>query len=669
MSKESVTMAMDFFDHQDVARKKTKHLVIYFVLAVFAIILAVYMTFAFIFLGGQPGGMLNIELFLFVTVSTVILVSCGSLYKIAMLRGGGEAIARMLGGRQLNTNTTTPLERKVLNIVEEMAIASGTPVPPVFMMDHEDGINAFAAGYNPSDAVIGVTRGCVEKLTREQLQGVIAHEFSHILNGDMRLNIRLIGVLHGILLIGLLGYFILRISGRAGRSMRRSKGGGAAVLGMLLLGLGLLVVGYVGVFFGRLIKAAVSRQREFLADASAVQFTRNPDGIGGALAVIGGHQTGSLLGAEKAEECSHMFFGSGLSSPFLGMLATHPPLAKRIARISPSFSGTYKAPDEAKLAEELAEIAGISGFMIGGGPPPLPGSSGAAMPPPLPTALALPVAQAIAVQPTEFVKSVGTLDAEHIEHAHMLVQSIPHEVRNAAHEPYGACALIYAMLINDEADARDRQFQQLQRNTDEHVQGEVARLLPMIEALGPQVRLPLIDICLPALREIADSQYREFRHNVQELVEADGVIDLFEFALQRVLFRHLARKFDDVPAPSIRYFSLIGVVDECSALLSALAYVGSDDDAEIKAAFAHGVVALDIKRDFHLLPPEHCGIETIGQVLDELQCIGFKQKRALLNACAATVAADGIITIEEAELIRAVADSLDCPLPPLIARV
>jgi hypothetical protein len=286
----------------------------------------------------------------------------------------------------------------------------------------------------------------------------------------------------------------------------------------------------------------------------------------------------------------------------------------------------------------------------------------------LPAAIVLPVAQAIAVQPTEFIRSVGTLDAEHIEHAHILVQSIPHEVRNAAHEPYGACALIYAMLINEEPEARDRQFQQLQKNTPDHVQQEVARLLPQIEELGPQVRLPLIDICLPALREIADSQYREFRHSVQVLVEADGVIDLFEFTLQRVLFRHLERKFDNVPPPSTKYFSLVGVANECSALLSALAYVGSDDDDEIRTAFAHGVAALEIKRDFRLLPQEHCGIEMLGQVLDKLQCVGFKQKRALLNACAATVAADGIITIAEAELIRAIADSLDCPLPPHIAR-
>ena len=341
---------MNFFEHQEAARKKTSLLVFYFVLAVAAIVAAVYLAVLAAFLFAEkdrPGGLdvsllWQPELFLLVAVATLALVGGGSVYRIAALSGGGHTVAELLDGRPIDPNTTDPDERRVLNVVEEMAIASGTPVPPVYLLEDEEGINAFAAGYTPSDAVIGVTRGCVQSLTRDELQGVIAHEFSHILNGDMRLNIRLMGVLYGILMISITGWFLFRITG--GGSSRRDDGDKKEGNNPLpLLGLALYVIGYVGVFFARLIKAAVSRQREYLADASAVQFTRNPPGIAGALKKIGASADGSRVRDAEAEEVSHMFFGEALGLAASNLMATHPPLADRIRRIDPSFDGDFSA--------------------------------------------------------------------------------------------------------------------------------------------------------------------------------------------------------------------------------------------------------------------------------------------------------------------------------------
>lgn len=281
---------MDFFEQQDQARAKTGTLVLYFLMAVVCIIVAIFALFSAVFMQTEEYRTLawSIELAFMTTTGTVIVVALASLGRIASLSSGGSAVAEALGGKLISPNTGDPFERRIRNVVEEMAIASGTPVPPVYLME-EEGINAFAAGFAPRDAVIGITRGCATKLTRDQLQGVVAHEFSHVLNGDMRINIRLTGVLFGIVFLARIGEIMLH-AGRGSRYRRRSKdeGGGAFVL----LGIGLVVIGLIGGFFGSLIRAAVSRQREFLADAAAVQFTRNPDGIAGALKRIGGFSSG-----------------------------------------------------------------------------------------------------------------------------------------------------------------------------------------------------------------------------------------------------------------------------------------------------------------------------------------------------------------------------------------
>ncbi|MGC2166174.1 MAG: M48 family metallopeptidase, partial [Gallionella sp.] len=356
---------MNFFEAQARAKRQTGWLLLLFALAVAGlVVLTNLLVMAVIFFNRDIGSYTQLTfwqrfdwgLFGIVSIASIAVILLGSTYKMLSLKGGGSVVAELLGGRLVPHNTDDPALRRLINVIEEMAIASGTPPPPVYLLD-DMGINAFAAGLTPYNAVIGVTRGAITYLSRDELQGVIAHEFSHIFNGDMRMNIHLMGVLHGILLIGLAGYYLLRVTRFTTSS--RSRGGGNAVIIVLVLGVGLLVIGYVGFFFGQWIKATVSRQREFLADASAVQFTRNRHGIAGALIKIGGATWGSRLESPSARQYCHAYFSDGVGGFLDGLFATHPPLEHRIKRIDPRWDGKFVAPkvEEVAAARDPADIA------------------------------------------------------------------------------------------------------------------------------------------------------------------------------------------------------------------------------------------------------------------------------------------------------------------------
>ena len=416
---------MDFFQDQETARRKTGLLIAYFLAAVVLIILLSYaiVAGAFLLAGRHDGPRLHSAadlwdpgLFAAVSLGTLALIGGGSLYRVASLAGGGHNVAEMMGGRPLASQTTDPDERKILNVVEEMAIAAGTPVPPVYLLEQEDGINAFAAGYAPGDAVIGVTRGCIQDLTRDELQGVIAHEFSHILNGDMRLNIRLIGALYGILLISMTGWIIFRSTAYGNQYERRRDDDRRGANPWPLVGLALYVLGYIGVFFGNLIKAAVSRQREFLADASAVQFTRNPDGIAGALKKIGALSEGSRVRNPEAQEASHLFFGDAVGH-LLGIFATHPPLVERIRRIDPSFDGDF--------SRIRVGIAGV--------PRPEADPPSTTLRPP-----SRPGREVIGFSPSRMVDRIGTVEPRQLAYASAVLGSLPDPLKALAYEPFGA---------------------------------------------------------------------------------------------------------------------------------------------------------------------------------------------------------------------------------------
>jgi Zn-dependent protease with chaperone function len=655
-------MPMNFFEAQDAARRKTKVLVVMFFAAVAAIVTCIYFLLVLI-LGGEVAW--NTKLFLWASLGTLAVVAVGSTYKASQLASGGEVLAQLLGGRLISSDTRDADERRLLNVVEEMAIASGVPVPPVYLMEKESGINAFAAGFSPTDAVVGVTRGTMTALSRDELQGVIAHEFSHILNGDMRLNIRLMGVLHGILLIGILGQWMVRSARYAPRSSDTRASG--AILAAILIGLMLMVIGYVGVFFGKLIKSAASRQREYLADASAVQFTRNPSGIAGVLKKIGGLTMGSTLASPNAEQASHMFIADALPRFWLGALATHPPLEDRIRRIEPRWDGRFvrveppakKAPRrrEKEEKEDLEKILGpemtavlAGGVVAGGGAAPARGAQ---------------AQRATAMRSKEILDRVGAPGREHLQYAAQLKAAIPEAVTRAAHEPFGARAVVYAMLLDREKKPRRLQLERLERHADKTVYQETLKLAPEVETLPDETRLPLVDIAIPALSRLSPAQYEAFRKNVRHLVEADEQIDIFEFMLQCVLLRHLEPRFAKKRKPPVvQYYAMKPLASSCARLLSSLAYAGHDEAGRAARAFELGAARVNLSA--RILPTGEAGLDAVGEAMDVLTKASPQIKRRVLDACIVTTAADGLATIHEAELLRAVADGLDCPVPPFL---
>ena len=343
-----------FLQYQEQARKRTKWLVLLYALCLCCIVAVFYfIPVGTMWWAATNGGryvspaeanaiLWQPQILLWVVGIVGTIVGVASLGKTVQLSAGGAKVAESLGGRRVLPNTRDRAERRLLNVVEEMAIASRIAIPAVYVLDKEPGINAFAAGYSPSDASVTVTAGALEHFNREELQAVVGHEFSHILNGDMRLNIRLIATIFGIICIAVLGRIVARVGWEVLRTTRprRSKDDNSGVaigLGIAAIGLAVWLIGSVGVFFGRLLQATISRQREWLADASSVQFTRNPHGMAAALKVIGASANHGLVQNPKAAEISHMFFASG----FAGLFATHPPLEARIARYDPDFRGDY----------------------------------------------------------------------------------------------------------------------------------------------------------------------------------------------------------------------------------------------------------------------------------------------------------------------------------------
>jgi Zn-dependent protease with chaperone function len=661
---------MNFFEHQEAARRRTSLLVGYYALAVLAIIVALYTVVVMLFQEASSAAgpeaapaLWNPVLFGWVALGVGGMILIGTLYKIATLRGGGEAVAVMLGGRPVQPNTTDVRERRLLNVVEEMAVASGTPIPRVFLLDGESGINAFAAGFTPSDAVIGVTRGTIETLTRDELQGVIAHEFSHIFNGDMRLNIRLIGILHGILMLALAGYWIFRFTAHSSsgsrQSSRKEKGNGA--IAIVMLGLAMWIIGYIGVFFANLIKSAISRQREFLADASAVQFTRNPLGIGGALKKIGSAAAGSRLAAPKAQEASHLYFANGIRESFLGLLATHPPLAERIQRIDPQFSGDFAAAMQSPSPEPHAD-AGISRLAASAPaapplhPPPSP------LPPPLP-----PRPAEFAVRPAAMVDRIGTLQPEHLAYATELLAALPQPLRDACREWQSAKAVIYGLLLSPRPDVLAGQRDRLAAAAAPAVYREVERLAPILATARPEMRLPLADMALAALRQLPAGHYAAFRETVFALAAADSEISLFEYAVLRMLVRRLDPVFGVARRPVARHTSLEAILPESGVLLSGLAWFGHDKPDEAARAFALGLRELGAEGRLELKPRGAATLKDLDQALDRLAEASPALHQKLLAASTACVSADGRVTVDEAEALRAVADSFGCPMPPLLA--
>ncbi|MCA9284197.1 MAG: M48 family metallopeptidase [Phycisphaerales bacterium] len=649
---------MDFFRSQEVARRKTGRLIVLFVAAVMVIIVLAYVVVAGVLIaaGAYHGNGRSTDwtdlsdplLLVAIGAGTLLLVGGGSFFKLIQLRnGGGAAVAEGVGGRLVNTSTTDFVERRLLNVVEEMAIASGTPVPPVYLLDEESGINAFAAGFSPAEAVVGVTRGGAERLSRDELQGVIAHEFSHILNGDMRLNIRLIGILHGILVIGLLGQILLRAGVYGGGGSRRSsRNKGSATAVILGIGAGLAVVGFAGTFFGNWIKAAVSRQREFLADASAVQFTRNPSGIAGALKKIGGFVGHARIANPNAAQASHMFFGRALTTGLSAIFSTHPPVEDRIRRIDPSWDGRFVESRPVRHGD-AAEKIDLSRSATAGHPP----GRGVEM-----------VLGAAAVE--SLVRRIGNPAPVHVEYAKELLAAIPPALASAAREPFGSQAVVVGLLTSDDAEVRAAQGACLLRLGEPGVREEWERLLPTVRSLEGRLRLPVLEAAIPALGAMSPTQYERFRALVVEFCRADKRLDLFEWCLQRIVLGGLDLKFGRAPRRAVHYYALARLGPECEQLLSVLARVGTRSPEDARRAFASAADVLGAELSF--LPADQCELRRLDEAVGRLARTAPRLKRELVRACETCIAADRRITAEEAELLRAVVVVLGCPMPPVL---
>lgn len=612
---------MNFFEHQEKARTSTFRLLILFGLGVFALIFSIdgilllglaYSESQNNLAGANWVGILQTYFPALALVAAFIgfVIGSASLYRLSQLSsGGGASVAESLGGTLLQHDTHDPVGKKVLNVVEEMAIASGVPVPPVYLMD-EDGINAFAAGWSPDDAVIGVTRGCVKALTRDELQGVIAHEFSHILNGDMKINIRLMGILYGIFFLSILGEILIRSISYSSNSSNEKKNDGKGAI--FMIGLVLFILGWVGWFFGRLIQAAVSRQREFLADASAVQFTRNPDGISGALRKIAGWDQGSIIRNPNAPEASHLFFGNGISG-FSALFATHPALEERIRRIEgvhfqppedvTEESSTEPTEEIAFSAAQLSNLAGTMRMPAKKSPPPIP----------------------------------------------ILVS-----IENQCHDPAGALAVLYSMLLPLDNPARTKARDQLISKLDPAIAQALFEVEPLVLQTNRLQSFNLLSKALPSLKMLGKEQSMEALKICQALISADGKIDFFEFCIWRLAKTGL-EKFRQVKGPRAALGIAASTIFTFFAKLSdapAPAY-----QKAIKAAGIHGLLDnLETKPD---------DFKMLDKVFDFLAQANSEIKHKLLEGCVAAILHDGKITQDEGVLLRAFCLSMEIPLPPL----
>jgi Zn-dependent protease with chaperone function len=634
---------VNFFDAQDRARRATRWLVIVYAISTLLIVIGVTtIVGAALFTMSQNGAPPQPAVLVAVAILAALFIFGSSLYKTSRLSSGGGQVALDMGGTLISPDVRDPQRRQLRNVVEEMAIASGVPVPEIYVLEEESGINAFAAGFSSGDAAIAVTRGTLDLLNRDELQGVIAHEFSHVLNGDMRLNIRMMGVLFGIMVLGLIGRFILRASYHSGLgSSRRNKS--APVI--MMIGLGLAILGWVGVFFARVVKSAVSRQREYLADASAVQFTRQSDGIANALKKIGGYTRHSYIREADPEEISHMLFANG-SAKLTSLLATHPPLTQRIQALDPQFKeNDYPAID---LRQDRAQEAPEQSKQSPAG---------------LVAALA---SAASAVDATNIADTVGRPQAAHIAFAHELRRSIPEQLYAAAHEADNALLLTLALSLGD-AQA-EKQLAVIEEQIGATRASLVRDYHQQIVTAGPAYRLPLLEIAFPALKARPAAQLDFLLGLVRRLIEADGVVDLSEFCFYRVL----ASQLNQATAPaSARRGNRVGKKAARSAAIDLLRIVadkGNPDAAAREHAFKAGAAVFgDWVEKESLEGDSEESSRILERSLDVLKQINPAGQRSLVQAVSNTIAHDGKLTITEAELLRAICATLDCPLPPILA--
>jgi len=633
---------VNFFEYQEQARRQSRWLIFLFVLAVIVIIVvidaAILVAFGVMnteeqqFVFNMQMLKANLPTLLWGALATAAVIAVASLFKTATLRSGGGKVARDLGGVLVEADARDPLRRRLYNVVEEIALASGIAVPEIYVLEQESGINAFAAGFTPADAAVAVTRGALEKLSRSELQGVIAHEFSHIFNGDMRLNIRLMGALFGILMLSLIGRRVLHGSYYMGRS--KNSNGGAIVL----IAIAVMLVGYIGLFFGRWIKSAVSRQREYLADASAVQFTRDPDGIAGALKKISVYSDASYLNVET-EEVSHMLFGDGEKT---SMFSTHPPLNERIQRIDRSFKpedlitlakniqrkGQAEAEQAAREQEQQKSKKGAAGMF----------------------------------DADTLIDQIGHPDFSRILMAAALAASIPEEINQAAHSNQWATEVLFYCLMDRDDEIREQQLLAVAQNMGSDSEARVRGLLSAAPELAREQRLPLLEISIPELKRRPPDHVSKVLSTVKALNAADGQTDVFEYLMAKIIAQHLWESMNPQRVKLAGKKSLQKTMDKALDVIAVLALHGNENTAGTESAYRAGSLSLDANEPAPM-PVIEDWSETLDDALPALDRLKPADKEKLVKALIATVIADNKVAVSEMELLRVVCTVIHVPLP------
>ena len=638
---------MNFFQHQERARRRTWLLAGYFALAVIAIVAAVSLCLYLAALWASGGGYrlsdwLRSPAMLWSLIITLLIIVAGSARKAWQLRDGGVALANLLGAREILPDSSSPTDRRLRNVIEEMAIASGIPVPRTFVMEQESAINALVAGYRPTEAVLVVTRGALDSLTREELQGVIAHEFSHIFNADMRLNMRLIAVLAGILAIGKVGELLLHANTRTRFFNRRSgKNEAAGVFFLIMLGLAMMLIGYIGLFFGRLIKAAISRQRELLADASSVQFTRNPSGIANALIKIR-NQHGSHLVSSHGEDMSHMCFGATVPFHLQSLLATHPPVDERLKALGGEWLARARVRQRQSGEQPAATTTTVAGDTTMG------------------FAASAPAQAAGTVAAMGIASSVGSVRESHVGYARSLHDAIPESLKQNFRQPESARWVVLALAIGVSRSDKSELIALL--NLPALEQRMIAELCEQIGKLGTRLRLPLTDLAIPALKQLPQDQRNQFLAELEQLVKHDQRLTLFEFILTRILADHL--RADASRAPQVRFRQYTAVASQIRLVMSLMVHASGASGEAAENLFRGAALAL-LPADTGLLPLAQCPIDALDLALQDLRDLMPLLKGPLLDGLADIARADGQIQVQEAELLRGIATLMDCPMPPL----
>jgi len=636
---------MDFFAQQARVRGSSRRLVVLFVLAVAAIVAAidavVWFTLGHHPVDGEPARS-NLPLLFGSSLAVIVGIGLSSWFRIRSLSGGGRAVAESVGAVVVPVDTRDPALRQLRNVIEEVAIAAGVPVPDICLLADEPGINAFAAGYSASDAAVCVTRGCLDQLTRDELQGVIAHEFSHVLNGDMRLNIRLMGLLFGILVLAIAGRRVIGFGG--GRSSRR--GGGQVVL----IGLALIVVGYIGYFFARLIQAAVSRSREALADASAVQFTRQTDGIAGALKKIAALGEGSRLQMANKQEVAHMLFGE--AGRFNALFATHPPLLQRIRALEPGFReeelvrigvAMQRAAMRAAASPLSASAPAVAAMRAGVIP-------GAAIPPVVPALLAGAPA------------SVGMPASGQFQRAAALHQALPTRLREAVQQPEPALAVVLALAASA-AEPQPSQRRIIADAFGDDVHQAVRNFAAEVAKLPPIARLPLASLAFPALKQLPPARQQTLQNTLDAVVNADGRVDLNEYCLARLLRLQLREAQQPRRAPVDGAKKLPACRASVIMVCAVVAAGGCSDEARARRAWLVAMQSVFPGEAIEWTPPPAAWQAPFERALDDLDDLLPIAKELVIQALVAAINADDLVSVEEAELLRVICASLHCPVP------